>query len=230
MRIFVILISVLTLVELHAQSPDLIGIYQVDWGNSPSYRYLILDCDSSYRFITHWDFGGEKDISPPITETKKWHLDKDNKVVLETEVYKYRSFEVLPNKNLRHTKRPKNVMIKIGTIKSDCSISDFIYSFRPENYSIARFLSGLKIISSETIVNNKLKQITTYHTLTDQEYSDLIGTKMFYRTFPDKIMEVKVKIGLFETVWPVEKIETWDNGELTIKYFDKLGQEIKKGD
>lgn len=223
---FILLVSALTLIELKAQSSDLLGIYQVDWGDSPTFRYMILDCDSTYRFITHWDFGGRKDGSPPITEVKKWHLDKDNRVVLEEETYKYKSFEILPNRNLRHTKKPVDVMIKVGTIKSDCSISDFIYSFHPENYSIARFLPGLKIRSSEEYVNGKLKERTTYYTLTDQEYDDLLDYTELHRNYIDKVKEVKVKIGLFQTIWPIEKVETWENGQMTTKYFDKLGREI----
>jgi hypothetical protein len=229
MKILLTMLMIFIWSETKSQTFDLLGIYQVDWGDSSSKRYLVFNCDSTYRFITHWDFGTEDSIVPPLLENRKWRLDKNNKVILETPTFDFKSFDILTNGNLIHKKGPKKVMIKIGGLTADCSVSYFIPRFRPEKYTIIRLLPGLKMKSGEVYVDQKLAERTTYYSLTDQEYEESIGNiKLDNAGLRDLIMELRHKINLYESIWPVKKVETWDNDQMTVKYFDRLGREIVK--
>ncbi len=206
-----------------SQTNGLTGIYEADWGG-PSYRYLLLDCDSTYHFITRWDIGARKDIEPPMTEKKRWRVEA-TKLILEVPIYKIKSLEIRPDGTLY--KKGRNTWTRIIAYDQNCSVTEFKEIYSEGNYILTRFSPGLIILTSETFENGKLKERITYFSLTQEEIAAL---KTFKYPQEDPINDLRMKKAGYEFKWPKKKIERWENEVVTTTFFDKTGTEIEKSD
>ena len=226
MRHLLIILFFCTATVVYPQTTSLFGVYQANWGG-PSSRHLILDCDSTYRFVTHWDFGGKIDVEPPIDDKKKWRVEGLTKVVLEIPQLGIKSFDIQADGKLYHkVKRQSNTWTRTIIYDQDCSVSEYIEVHSSSSYTLTRFLPGLVILTSERFNNDKLEERISYYTLTKQETDTLRGFKT--REYPDPVLTVKVKIATCQLFWPQEKVERWEKGIVTTSFFDKKGQLIKK--
>lgn len=226
MRYLLMIFFFCTTTVVYTQTTSLFGIYQANWGG-PSSRHLILDCDSTYRFVTHWDFGGKLDIEPTIDNKKKWRVEGLTKVVLEIPQFGIKSFDIQADGKLYHkVKRQSNIWTKTITYDQDCSVKECITIASPGSYTLTRFLPEFVILTSEHFKNDKLEERITYYTLTKQEIDTLRGFKN--KNMPDPVLEIQMKIAARELFWPQEKVDKWENGNVTTLFFDKNLQPIRK--
>lgn len=217
MKYLLSLFTFLVLSQAKSQAPSIIGVYQADWGG-PSYRYLLLGCDSTYHFITHWDVGGRISVDPPMEEQRKWTVDKKTRIHLEAPVYRIRHLSIQSGGYLR----TKATWTKIITYDSACRPNSYTQIYTSNDYTITKLSQSQAPITSEHFVNGKLAERITYYDLSKEELSTLVGI----RTWPD--VDLIMQLALKLSSWPVEKIETWQNNVPSISYFDKQGHPLTK--
>lgn len=162
-----------------------------------------------------------------MADKKRWTIQDQAKVILETPTYGIKSFDIQPGEKLYHKfKKQSNTWTKIMAYDESCSVQTYTELHSSNSYTVTNFLPDFVIVTSERFKNEKLEERITYYILTKQEIDTLRGFKS--RSQRDPVMEIKMKLAAYDLFWPKEKIEKWENGVLTTSFFDKKGQLIRK--
>jgi hypothetical protein len=237
MRYKLLVVLILSFFTSQSQVNNLFGAYTANW-IGPSFRFLFLNCDSTYQFITDWDYQVNNEFNPPREIKKRRSVDLNMKITLEEPPFDFNSFVVQSDGTLLQpmdSKGFERTWSPIGKVNKDCEY-DWIVEIDRTGFTIHKIKPKTQILVSESFVNNQLVERRTNHILTDSEYEELdkyygdIGEKM-KRMMLDKsdlLKQLQVTLDYLKMNSDVESVEKWDNGKVTITLYDKNGVMIKK--
>lgn len=223
MRVLLFLTLLTVSPAVFSQSSQIFGIYQLDVG-SPSKYYLELQCDSTFRFIIHYDFSALKSYFPELTNRAFWTLTTDSTLLMEKPyIDKKAIFKLTSNTQIMESRKKDNYLwIKIINYDSACRAIDYTHLGATDTKIVYRLIPNKQLINTEYYEGNVLKRRVTYFELSQQEIDSML---YYLNNFEkDPIIPVLMRVYGLDYQLPVLMEEEWKNNEYTVTQFNRQGE------
>ncbi|CAD5249680.1 MULTISPECIES: hypothetical protein [unclassified Imperialibacter] len=209
-----------------SQPASIYGIYQLDTG--PTLIYLELRCDSTFHFITHFDFNAAKDYSPELTNSVPWKLANDSTLILDDRfTHKKATFKLVSSNQIIETrKKDTYTWAKVINYNSACLGTDYSISGTNGNRTVHHLVPGKQLISTEYFQGNSLVRRVTYFELSEEELNTILGKRPIITD--DPVNQVLFRIYTLDFRLPILMEEEWKNTKYKVTHFNKQGEKVKR--
>lgn len=202
-------------------------MYQLD-DYSSTKHYLSIGCDSSFYFITRYDFGGQKLYQPEIESDIKWVVMQDSILNLPDFSSKKKFFKILSDSSLIEVRKKETFLWKkIIKYDNNCKALKFT-SLQSNGYTLYYLTPQQQPLLIEEVKNNKLIRRTHYYELGDDELTLIKQKHPRVYQITDLVEKISTPTFFLEYQLPIKKTEEWINGEYIVNNFGKDENKVKK--
>jgi len=227
MKVYLFFTLIAVSLQGFSQTSTVFGVYQLD-GGSPSKYYLELRCDSTFHFITHYDFDAVKLYSPELTDNVPWSLANGNTLILDEQfIRKKATFKLVSGAQIIESRKTdKYTWTKVINYDSACLGKDYSITSSKGDRTVHHLIPGKQLISTEYFQGSSLVKRVTYFELSEQEIDTMLNMRPILTT--DPVNQVLFRIYLLDFRLPVLMEEEWKNTRYKVTHFNKQGEKIKK--
>ncbi|MEQ8576847.1 hypothetical protein [Fulvivirga sp.] len=202
-------------------------MYQLD-DFSPTAHYLSIGCDSSFHFITRYDFGGKKLYQPEIDKDIKWVVMQDSILNLPDFSSKKKFFKILSDSSIMEVRKKESYLWKkIITYNNNCQAIKFT-SLQSDGYTVYYLTPDQQPLLIKEFKNNELIKRTHYYELGDDELNLIKQKHPRVYQITEPVQKISTPTYFLEYQLPIKMIEEWIDGEYKVSNFDKKENKVKE--